>query len=423
MSDFRRRADASSLAMDNPLLSGQDDDKYNKRQRWGIMSFNFVCFIALACATVWGVSRTILAFRPMLRTGWDDQDDPAPSASGLYHHTVMPMFEKFSGGGEIWEQKEKKKEKGETKLDHPAMHSEDEPNKETQKEKKKTMDGKVSESAKVVTKAKVKTQRTSVTKTGSSSSVSSPPSPLLTEIMSLEQELREIRKLGGRMDEHPKAPALIVKLQDLCRSYLIERYGQSPLTLTLSVKFPEYLSHLPNPNPNPSIPEDEHEHGHRERLLNVDLGPLDHVPYSVFLITEVARVFSRGAFHRNAGHVIQALVRESRKGMAFQEYSPEYPHIQYSMGYCGRPGGPGFYISMVDNTKNHGPGSQGSKTGEADGCFGRLADQESIEVAKQMLKYLKEGVGKSGFISSNNKWAFITSMVVGTKHQALKIEQ
>ena len=25
----------------------------------------------------------------------------------------------------------------------------------------------------------------------------------------------------------------------------------------------------------------------------------------------------------------------------------------------GRPGGPSFYISTVDNTHNHGPGSQG----------------------------------------------------------------
>ena len=28
----------------------------------------------------------------------------------------------------------------------------------------------------------------------------------------------------------------------------------------------------------------------------------------------------------------------------------------------GRPGGPAFYISTVDNSQNHGPGSQGSKS-------------------------------------------------------------
>lgn len=39
--------------------------------------------------------------------------------------------------------------------------------------------------------------------------------------------------------------------------------------------------------------------------------------------------------------------------------------------YAGRPGGPAFYISTVDNTKNHGPGSQGSET-EADACFGKI---------------------------------------------------
>ena len=30
--------------------------------------------------------------------------------------------------------------------------------------------------------------------------------------------------------------------------------------------------------------------------------------------------------------------------------------------FIGRPGGPPFYISTQDNTENHGPGSQGSKS-------------------------------------------------------------
>jgi len=103
----------------------------------------------------------------------------------------------------------------------------------------------------------------------------------------------------------------------------------------------------------------------------------------VYMWLDVVRMFKSGAFHRNAGHVLQALVRKNRKAMAFQEYSPNFPHKQYTMGYAGRPGGPAFYISIEDNVHNHGPGSQGSET-EADGCFARLADQSSIDVAKLM---------------------------------------
>ena len=51
----------------------------------------------------------------------------------------------------------------------------------------------------------------------------------------------------------------------------------------------------------------------------------------------------------------------------------------------GRPSGPEFYISTEDNTYNHGPASQGSKT-EADACFGKLYDQDSIDIATWMLK-------------------------------------
>ena len=70
-----------------------------------------------------------------------------------------------------------------------------------------------------------------------------------------------------------------------------------------------------------------------------------------------------------------------RGTLAFQEYSPEYPHAEYTLGYAGRPGGPQFYISIMDNTENHGPGSQGSKT-EADGCFGRV--KEGVEVVDRL---------------------------------------
>jgi hypothetical protein len=48
--------------------------------------------------------------------------------------------------------------------------------------------------------------------------------------------------------------------------------------------------------------------------------------------------------------------------------------VKYTLGYAGRPGGPDFYVSTVDNTLNHGPGGQGSyeEKGEADPCFAKV---------------------------------------------------
>lgn len=116
-----------------------------------------------------------------------------------------------------------------------------------------------------------------------------------------------------------------------------------------------------------------------------------------------------GAFHRNAGHVLQALVRSSgpHEPLAFQEYHRDFPHKKYTLGYAGRPGGPEFYISTVDNTQNHGPGSQGSQT-EADSCFGKIV--EGFDVVARMMK--QPGKGPSGFIISPSNNIKIVEMTL-----------
>ena len=94
---------------------------------------------------------------------------------------------------------------------------------------------------------------------------------------------------------------------------------------------------------------------------------------------------------------------------AWQEYSPEFPHVQYTLGYAGRPSNnAAFYISLIDNTRNHGPASQGSAS-EADSVIGKIKDKESIAVVKRMSKQ-KGGAKGSGFISDNTKFIKILSM-------------
>jgi hypothetical protein len=59
------------------------------------------------------------------------------------------------------------------------------------------------------------------------------------------------------------------------------------------------------------------------------------------------------------GWLLQAQAISSvTEHMPFQEYNALFPHAKGTMGYCGRPSGPCFYVSIIDNTRNHGPGSQ-----------------------------------------------------------------
>ena len=60
----------------------------------------------------------------------------------------------------------------------------------------------------------------------------------------------------------------------------------------------------------------------------------------------INRIITKGgSFHRNAGHVLQAMLtlkessEESGHGgnaMAFQEYDARVPHEQFTLGYAGQ---------------------------------------------------------------------------------------
>ena len=72
--------------------------------------------------------------------------------------------------------------------------------------------------------------------------------------------------------------------------------------------------------------------------------------------------------------------------MASQEYHADFPHVKYTLGYAGtRPGGPDFLdVSTQGNSRNHGPGGQGSYAvkSEADPCFAKVV--EGFEAVDRM---------------------------------------
>jgi cyclophilin family peptidyl-prolyl cis-trans isomerase len=76
----------------------------------------------------------------------------------------------------------------------------------------------------------------------------------------------------------------------------------------------------------------------------------------------------------------------------FQEYSPNFEHKKYTLGFAGRPGGPDFYISTMDNSKLHGPGGQTSYEDptEADPCFAKVVEGFNV-VDRMGLSPVKPG--------------------------------
>ena len=179
-----------------------------------------------------------------------------------------------------------------------------------------------------------------------------------------------IKKTGVDMYGDKKAIDAVKDLQAATRRYLAAKYGQADsYTLDLQIKFPESMG------------------GDRD-VVTIETAPISLMPHAVHVFLDAAITRKgetwRCAFHRNAGHVLQAFLRApGARGLAFQEYDAQFPHERLTLGFAGRPGGPEFYISTVDNVRNHGPGSQGSKT-EADSCFAKVVS--GADVVERMRK-------------------------------------
>lgn len=81
------------------------------------------------------------------------------------------------------------------------------------------------------------------------------------------------------------------------------------------------------------------------------------------------------------------------------------PHKLGTVGYAGRPSGPAWYVSILDNTKNHGPGTQQKHNPyEADSCFGTVIHGFDDEVQR-----IKKMPG-NGFLDDKNKHVLIKDM-------------
>lgn len=119
-------------------------------------------------------------------------------------------------------------------------------------------------------------------------------------------------------------------LQKISRELLSLKFGKPPYIVDLSVKLPNRLQQI---------------------TLHLQMAPVSEMPYTVlyFLSQVAAGVWDGCSFVSNAGHIIIADTRGPHckrnnfrkldgvdETLAFQEYSPAFPHVKYTLGMMGR---------------------------------------------------------------------------------------
>jgi len=130
--------------------------------------------------------------------------------------------------------------------------------------------------------------------------------------------------------------------------------------------------------------------------FTVQLATLELMPHCVnyFLRMVDAKVWDNTVFNHGKSHILYSELTDIDGNdrhnqlkdanvpnqLSFPEYSTLYQHNKYTIGFSGRPGGPGFYINLHDNTHTHGPGGQIEHTlhEEADPCFGVVVEGHDV---------------------------------------------
>jgi len=200
----------------------------------------------------------------------------------------------------------------------------------------------------------------------------------------LREAIEQVERLKTRVNSYEKI------MSDMSAKALAKKFGPGPFRVEMFLEF-----------------------NHASSLVVFDLAPASLMPHSIHLFLEqVSRgLFDGCSIHHNLGHLLwigpdeekgtsiqlQHFKRSLYEHVAFQEYSPEYPHKQYTIGYSGRPGGPDFYINTIDNTQNHGPhsGRYLEEPHEADPCFGKVVEGFDVldMISKLPTRFRGEGDG------------------------------
>jgi hypothetical protein len=154
-------------------------------------------------------------------------------------------------------------------------------------------------------------------------------SVLVHKVHELDVVVRKIKATGVFMEVDEHGLAATKRLQEATRLLLSKRYGQyenKPFRVRVDLTFQES---------NPTFAT----LGAHDSFV-MELAPANLLPHSVFTFLEICRTWpeKKGAFHRRANHVLQVLTKGREiQHLAFQEYSPLFPHVKGTVGYAGRP--------------------------------------------------------------------------------------
>ena len=134
-------------------------------------------------------------------------------------------------------------------------------------------------------------------------------------------QIRGMKNQGVVIETDSVAQGLVTDLQNMLRKLIPMKYGLGPYFVEMKLVFPT------------TMPDYDSEG--EEGILIIQLGPIELVPYSIYYFMELVSNWKGGAFHRVAGHVLQAQSNNRIPGLAFQEYHPDFPHKVLTMGYAG----------------------------------------------------------------------------------------
>mmetsp|Transcript_16346 Transcript_16346/g.37489 ORF Transcript_16346/g.37489 Transcript_16346/m.37489 type:complete len:482 (+) Transcript_16346:202-1647(+) len=193
---------------------------------------------------------------------------------------------------------------------------------------------------------------------------------LVQEMNVLQEKLKESQSLAKKLKS---------QVREISKQDAIAKYGSGVIRVKMDLVFPASL-YVPNQN---SV-----RNGSGSAAPAVDTGPqtivmemapLDTMPHSVYIFLEMvsAGLINGCSFIINALHVLKAaplpydgssasnkareFLDEGLESVAFREYSPEYPHKKYTVGFAA-DGSPSFFINTEDN----------SEIQVGDPCFARV---------------------------------------------------
>lgn len=215
------------------------------------------------------------------------------------------------------------------------------------------------------------------------------------------------------------------EIQKVSLRELKSRYGEGPAKIGIHVSFPSS----------------------KKSNFTIELASPSLMPHSTLAFLEYVRLglYSGSAFYLNAPHVLQGgpgsnttlkQAFHDHHRVSFREYSLEYPHKKYTLGFVGHAldgtAGPDFYLNKIDNTRNHGPETEeeeenlnddqgelivpevikrGVKVKEPDPCFAKVID--GLEVVDEIFQLVPlDEEEEDGWFAQEEALTIIEKLVI-----------